>query len=90
MGNFAAGGAVVAVTCLLSIIVSIFALVLFGKRARLHRRAHLIPLFHLAVVDLLAMVTWSVTSVVIAVADWTPDDPTCKALAFLRFVFFAR
>ena len=84
MGKLLIPGVIVAVAVALSLFVNVFALVIFFRRKRLRIRAHLIPLFHLAAVDLLAVVTWSAVSVAIAVADWSPAPTICQAHAYFR------
>ncbi|XP_076443049.1 rhodopsin, GQ-coupled-like [Babylonia areolata] len=84
MGTQVVAGVAVAVCCVLSLTVNTLALLVFLKRRRLRIRSHLLPLFHLAAVDLLAVVTWSAISVAIAVADWSPPAELCQAHAYFR------
>ncbi|KAL8601565.1 hypothetical protein ACOMHN_003831 [Nucella lapillus] len=82
MATLLAARVLLALTCLLSLVVNTFTLLLFFKRKRLRIRVHLFPLFHLAAVDLLALVTWSAASVAIAVVDWSPPAEACQAHAY--------
>ncbi|KAL8601559.1 hypothetical protein ACOMHN_003825 [Nucella lapillus] len=82
MATLLAAGVLLALICLLSLVVNTFTLLLFFKRKRLRIRVHLFPLFHLAAVDLLALVMWSAVSVVITVVDWSPPAEACQAHAY--------
>ena len=82
--DYTLGGIAVALLSILALTINTIAIVIFTKRRRLRRRAHLLPLFHVAVVDLLAVITWSMMSVVIAMAQWEPQDAVCQLNAYLR------
>nr|KAG5712342.1 hypothetical protein BaRGS_023921 [Batillaria attramentaria] len=84
MSGKLAAGVFVAIACVIALVFNVFALVVYNRRKRLHKRGHLLPLFHLAVVDVLAVVTWSSVTVAIAVADWSLPAALCQAQAYFR------